>query len=123
VGYQNYLNSLTAVGLPRGALQQSSSTGDVGIRATIPLYQGGRPSAQIRQAQAREGQAMDNEIATERQVIANVRAAFSSYRAANEIIASTQRRWTRPSFRCAGCARKTAWATAPCSTFSTPSRN
>jgi outer membrane protein len=76
--------------VPKNLIPQSSNTGDFGIRATIPLYQGGRPSAQIKQAQAREGQALDNEIAAERSVIAAVRAAFSNYRAAGEIITATQ---------------------------------
>ncbi len=89
-GYTDYLHSLSVAGVPTSLLPQSDKSADVGIRATIPLYQGGRPSALIKQAEAREGQAMDQEIATERAVIANVRAAFSNYRAANEIIASTQ---------------------------------
>jgi len=89
-GYTDYLNSLTYPAVPGYTLPQSLNTGDVGIRATIPLYQGGRPSAQIKQAQAREGQALDTEIATERQVIANTRAAFSSFRAAKEVIDATK---------------------------------
>lgn len=89
-GYTDYLGSLSLRGVFGIPITQSATTADVGIRATIPLYQGGRPSAQIKQAQAREGQAMDNEIATERQVIASVRAAFSNYRAANEIITASQ---------------------------------
>jgi outer membrane protein len=89
-GYTDYLHSLSVAGVPKGALPQHINTADFGIRATIPLYQGGRPSAQIKQAQAREGQALDTEIATERQVIANVRAAFSNWRAANDVIGSTK---------------------------------
>lgn len=89
-GYTNFLGSLTVLGAPAGAVSQSNDTRDFGIRATIPLYQGGRPSAQIKQAQARQSQAMDTEIAVERQVIANVRAAFANYRAAGEIISATQ---------------------------------
>lgn len=89
-GYTDYLNSLKYPIIPGLALAQRLNTGDVGIRATLPLYQGGRPSAQISQAQAREGQALDTEIAIERQVIANTRAAFSAWRAANDVIASTR---------------------------------
>ena len=88
-GYTNYLNSLSVAGVPKSALPESITTADVSLRATIPLYQGGRPSAQIKQAQARQGQAMDQEIAVERQVIASVRAAYASYRAAGQIVAST----------------------------------
>ena len=89
-GYTNALGTLTEVGVPSSQIMQGAATADVGIRATIPLYQGGRPTAQMRQAQAREGTAMDQEIGAERAVIANVRAAWVSWQAANAIIASTQ---------------------------------
>ena len=51
-GYTNYLNSLSVAGVPKSTLPESVTTSDVSLRATIPLYQGGRPSAQIKQAQA-----------------------------------------------------------------------
>ncbi len=60
------------------------------MRVTVPLYQGGRPAALRRQAQARRSVALENIVATERDVIAQVRAAYSSWRAANEIIRSSQ---------------------------------
>ena len=90
--YGNYLGTLSIIGYGNlgGALPQSGSTADVGIRATIPLYQGGRPTAQVRQAQAREGAALEDEIGSERSVIAQVRAAFTAFQAANSIIESTQ---------------------------------
>ncbi|MDE2405286.1 MAG: TolC family outer membrane protein [Sphingomonadales bacterium] len=68
----------------------TTTTADVGVRATIPLYQGGRPTALVKQAQAREGAALENEIAAERAVIAQARAAWSSWQAANAIIVSSQ---------------------------------
>jgi len=68
-----------------------SSTGaTAGVRATIPLFQGGRPAAQERQAQARSAAALEQEIGAERSVIAQVRAAYSSLQAATAIITSTQ---------------------------------
>lgn len=90
--YGNYLGTLSFIGLvtPGSGLPQSGSTADVGVRATIPLYQGGRPSAQVRQTQAREGAALEDEIGAERSVIAQVRAAFTACQAANSIIESTQ---------------------------------
>lgn len=96
--YGNYFGTLsfsnTALGggsLPAGiAIPQTGVTADVGIRATIPLYQGGRPTAQVRQAEAREGAALEDEIGSERSVISQVRAAFTSFQAANSIIESTQ---------------------------------
>ena len=60
------------------------------MRATIPIFQGGFPAARRRQAQANAAAAMETEIAVERDVIAQTRAAFSSWVAANELIASTQ---------------------------------
>jgi outer membrane protein len=92
-GYSDYLGSLPPENIaPYGnvALPQTSSSADVGLRATLPIYSGGRPTAQVRQAEAKESSALDTEIGTERQVIAQVRAAFTSWQAAREIIAATQ---------------------------------
>ena len=61
-----------------------------GVTLSVPLYQGGLPGAQVRQTQAFESAALENETATERQVVANARAAFSSYQAAVEVIRSSQ---------------------------------
>jgi outer membrane protein len=86
--YQTFLGSL-----PSGAgavLANDSSGATAGLRATLPIFQGGRAAALIRQSQARQSVALENVIATERDVIATVRAAYSSWRAANEIIVSTQ---------------------------------
>jgi outer membrane protein len=85
--YQTFLGSL-----PSGAgavLSNDSSGATAGLRATLPIFQGGRAGALIRQSQARQSVALENVIATERDVIATTRAAYSSWRAANEIIAST----------------------------------
>lgn len=62
----------------------SAPSGDyatVGVTATLPLYQGGLAGAQVRQAQAFEQQAMEQQTQTERQVVANTRAAFAAYQA------------------------------------------
>ncbi|MDQ3479205.1 MAG: TolC family protein, partial [Pseudomonadota bacterium] len=55
----------------------------------IPLYQGGAPAARIRQAQALEGQLLEQLIGTERLVVATTRSAFANYRAALNAIEST----------------------------------
>lgn len=86
--YTNYLGSLG--GSNSAAFDQSTSGANVGLRATIPLFQGGLPAARERQAQARAGAALETEIAIERDVIAQTRAAYASWQAANAIIASTQ---------------------------------
>ena len=75
---------------PVSSPYDNTKTASAGVRATIPLFQGGRPAALERQAQARSASALEQEIATERNVIAQVRAAYSSQQAANAIIASTQ---------------------------------
>ncbi len=88
-GYQNFLGTLGA--LPgTGTADQVSTTAQAGLRLSVPIFQGGRVSAQQRQATANASAALEQVIATERGVIAQVRAAYSSWRAANAIIASTQ---------------------------------
>ncbi len=86
--YNDYFGTLGGAG--SNAFAQTETTAQLGVRATVPLFQGGRPAALRRQAQAREGAALEQEIAVERDVIAQTRSAFSAWRAANEIIASSQ---------------------------------
>lgn len=69
---------------------QNNHNASAGARISIPIYQGGRPAAQERQAQARAGQSLEQEIETERGVVAQARSSFSSWQASNEIIASSQ---------------------------------
>jgi outer membrane protein len=71
-----------------GSGPSSGTATSVGVQARIPLYQGGLPSARVRQTQALEGQAMELRVATERAVIANTRSAFAVYQAAQQAIAS-----------------------------------
>jgi outer membrane protein len=88
--YTDYLGTLGGSSVPVGTFSQRQTTAQAGIRASIPLFQGGLPAAQRRQAQAREGAALEQEIAAERAVIAQVRTSFASWQAANEIIGSSQ---------------------------------
>ena len=69
----------------------NNSSAQIGVRATLPLYQGGQPAAQIRQAQARLGQAQEQEIAAEREAIAQTRASYASWRASLQVIAASER--------------------------------
>ncbi len=80
--YVDYLNSLP----PSVAGSTRAST--AGVQVTMPLYQGGGASAEVRQAQARQSQAIEQEIAVERGVIAATRSAFASWQASNEVIKS-----------------------------------
>ena len=86
--YTNYFSTLG--GAASATVMQHQTTAQAGIRATIPLFQGGLPAAQERQAQAREGATLEQEIGTEREVIATVRTYFQQWKAANEIIQSSQ---------------------------------
>jgi outer membrane protein len=76
--------------IPGVTADQLQTSAQAGLRATIPLFQGGRPAAQLRQAQARSSAALETVIATERDVIATVRTAYANWQAAGEIIASSQ---------------------------------
>lgn len=87
--YINYIGSLSG-GAEGVAFPQSSRSAGAGLRASIPLFQGGLPAAQVRQAQARESQAIELVTETERSIVAQTRAAYSSYLAANEVIVSSQ---------------------------------
>ena len=61
-----------------------------GVGLTLPLFQGGRPAAQVRQAQARRGQAIEQVTATERGVIAQTRSAYAGWQSAQQVIASSE---------------------------------
>lgn len=88
-GYQNYLGTLGSVP-GAGAANQSSSSAQAGLRVSVPIFNGGRVSASQRQAQQTELAAMENVIAAERLVIAQVRGAYASWQASRAIIESTQ---------------------------------
>nr|WP_238475194.1 TolC family outer membrane protein [Sphingomonas cavernae] len=87
--YENYLGTLGS-DVPGVPIQQNTTSASVGVQATIPIYQGGAPPAQVRQAQARESQAIEQQIEVERDVIAQTRASFASWRAALDVITSAQ---------------------------------
>ncbi|MEH6756447.1 MAG: TolC family outer membrane protein [Parasphingorhabdus sp.] len=88
--YVNYLDTLGG-SVASATLVQEQSDAQAGVRLTVPIYQGGRPAAQVRQAQARSGQAYEQLIETERSIIAQTRAAYSSWRASERVIQSSER--------------------------------
>lgn len=89
--YTNYLHRADeAAGVPEGTLDNKSANASVGLSARIPLYQGGVVGARVRQAQSTESQLLEQGVATERAVVANTRAAFSIYQAAQEAIKSNE---------------------------------
>jgi outer membrane protein len=83
VGSGTYLNEL---GGSIGGLPSSGGQTTVGLNASIPIFQGGLPAARIRQAQAQEGQALEQVVGTERAVVQAARAAFGIYDAAQKAI-------------------------------------
>jgi outer membrane protein len=80
----NYLGSQ-----PSGVGGTANSVG-IGVSARIPIYQGGLVGARVRQAQAIQSQFLERGVEVERLVVANVRAAFASFQAAQEAIESNQ---------------------------------
>ncbi len=86
--YVNYLGSLGA-GTGLGIGQTGHQVG-VGLQVQLPLFQGGLPSAQVRQAQASRAQAMENVTAAERQVIASARSAYAIWQSSQLVITSSE---------------------------------
>ena len=87
--FQDYLGTLGGAG--GTVAQQKVTTAQAGVSVSIPLFQGGGPGAQKRQAQARESATLEQEIAVEREVIASVRSSYASWQATSEIIAMNQK--------------------------------
>jgi len=90
--YNNYLGTANKFfGLGSAIpVENSFTTSQIGVTARIPLYQGGGVAARVRQARAAESQTIEQSVEVERQVVANTRAAYASYVAANETIASSE---------------------------------
>jgi outer membrane protein len=92
VGTTRYLDALgtneTDAGVPLGP-NSTTSTG-IGLSLRVPLYQGGAAGARVRRAQAFRSQLLEQAIGIERLVIADSRAAFASYQAAQEAIESNE---------------------------------
>ena len=94
--YQNFLGTLggpivddpATGGTVELRPAQSTNALQVGVGLTVPLFQGGRPAALERQAQARALATYETEVATIRDVVQQVRAAYASYRASLALIES-----------------------------------
>ena len=86
--YYNYLGSLGAgTGVRVG---QTGTSTTAGLALTVPLFQGGRPAAQVRQAQALRGEAIERATDAERTVISDTRSAYAVWQSSLEVIASSQ---------------------------------
>lgn len=87
--YFNYLGTLQS-SVVGGSVPQTGTAAQAGIGFTVPLYQGGRPAAQVRQAQARQSVAIEQVTATERQVVAQARTAFANWQSAQRVIEASE---------------------------------
>ncbi len=83
VGSGTYVNEL---GGSIGGLPSTGGQTTIGLSANIPIFQGGLPAARIRQAQALQGQVLEQVVGTERAVVQAARAAFATYDAAQRAI-------------------------------------
>jgi outer membrane protein len=86
--YSSFLGSV-----PSGAggfIQNSATAASAGLNMSLPIFQGGRPAAQVRQAQARESQAIENVTQAERNAVSQTRSALAIYRGSLEVIASSE---------------------------------
>lgn len=87
--YTNYLGSQDRVfGIANAPGEQSNAS--VGLTAAIPLYQGGRPAARVRQARALQDESSEQTVGLERAVVARVRAAFSDRQVADAVIIASE---------------------------------
>ncbi|MDQ3075041.1 MAG: TolC family outer membrane protein [Pseudomonadota bacterium] len=86
----DYANTLGSNNSDLPGNPTSGTSTSIGVSGRFPLYQGGLPAARIRQAQALEGQTLEQRIATERAVVATTRSAYATYQAAQNAIASNQ---------------------------------
>ena len=96
-GTTDYLGSISS-GIPGFSQPQIQTSGQIGVRATIPLYQGGRPRQLALLGdwtdRIAKGELPKTDpprpVGQERNVISQVRAAYAAWQASNAIIASTQ---------------------------------
>jgi len=85
----DYLGSLEPGTGPRNNNQGTSAF--VGAQLVVPIFEGGRLSAQVRQAQARHSVAIERVLEAERTVVADARSAFATWQASQRVIDSAQR--------------------------------
>jgi outer membrane protein len=83
----DYINT---VGGSSGGFDRSGTQTSIGVNTRIPIYQGGLPSARIRQARAVEGQLLERTIETERFVVQAVRSAFAGVTSSRQAIVSNE---------------------------------
>jgi outer membrane protein len=83
VGSEAYVSNLGRSNTP---FANTGNATTAGLSARVPIFQGGLPAARIRQAQAQQGQTLEQVVGTERAVVQAARAAFANYEAAQDSI-------------------------------------
>jgi outer membrane protein len=83
--YVNVLRGTEPNPLTGNSIHTGTST-SVGLNASVPIFQGGLPAARIRQAQAQQGQVLEQVVGTERAVVQTTRSAYANYDAAQKAI-------------------------------------
>ena len=87
--YYNYLGSVGSQAAAAGFDKDGFGT-TLGLQLSLPIFQGGRPAALIRQAQARRSAALEGITFAERGVIAQSRSSFATYQSSLRVIESTR---------------------------------
>jgi outer membrane protein len=87
--YVNYLGSVPTLATGQ-TFPNSATSATAGVSFSLPIFQGGRPAAQVRQAEALQSQAIEQETGAERQVIAQTRSAFAMWQSAQQVIKSAE---------------------------------
>ncbi|QCB42287.1 hypothetical protein E5673_08620 [Sphingomonas sp. PAMC26645] len=88
--YTNYLGSIASVPNDVNRIPNANKAVQAGLSLTLPLFQGGRPAAQVRQAEAYQSRAIENVTAAERNVIAQARSAYAFWRSSEQVIQSSE---------------------------------
>ncbi|WP_425326465.1 TolC family outer membrane protein [Sphingomonas oligophenolica] len=87
--YTNYLGSIPSLANGQ-SIAGSATSATAGVQFTLPLFQGGRPAAQVRQAEALRSQAIENETGAERTVISQTRSAYAMWQSSLQVITSSE---------------------------------
>ena len=119
--YTNYLGTLG--GNIGSAFAQTATTAQAGVRATIPIFQGGRPAAQERRAQAQAAATSKTRSRSNAMSSPRFAAPFPRSPPRPRSSPPTRPRSTPPRSASKACAPRTASATGRSSTSSMPSRN
>ncbi len=101
-----HLSGFAAAGIGGAGRAQFRTAATAGLQFSLPIFQGGRPAAQVRQAEAQRSQALEAVTATERNVIAQARSAYAVWQSSQQVIASSETAVKRQQAEPGGRARR-----------------